>query len=296
MLTTPRVPGGLTRSPIGIIALFIALIYSLATALFGVAAGQLTEAERQPLIYFIVVFPVIVLGVFCYLVTCHHLKLYAPNEYPSEASFLKTLDLKGAEKKLREEVSEIKSAVATAQSGEDSGGRATPGNNQNSDSATKDASSQNSAENDDAWLGRRRPMEQFESPKVESLIVAATALGVRLAEKETDKKFVTNVGLPRDKTVWDAGLLDGDTFVALEVKLAFNNFLSLNTIHSVLERAAKTASIAKTNLNARFSLFFVVAATTQNPGAQAKLIEKIEKVAQQYAFPVFVRSIGAPPL
>ena len=54
----------LVKNPIGIVALFISLIYSIANLVLGVTANSLTPEERFPIVIFIVLFPVVVLGVF----------------------------------------------------------------------------------------------------------------------------------------------------------------------------------------------------------------------------------------
>jgi hypothetical protein len=69
---------------LGIIALFIVLIYGFASLVLGIAAKDLTDLERWPLIIFLVMFPVVVLWTFYVLVSKHHHKLYAPFEYPKE--------------------------------------------------------------------------------------------------------------------------------------------------------------------------------------------------------------------
>lgn len=78
---------GLARNPLGIIALFIVLIYGFAALIVGVS-GQLAEGERVPLIWFLVLFPVLVLTVFAWLVSAHHTKLYAPSDYQRDEAFL----------------------------------------------------------------------------------------------------------------------------------------------------------------------------------------------------------------
>lgn len=78
------------RNPLGIVALFISLIYGLATFLLSSTAVDLTVIERWPLIIFIVIFPAIVLFAFYRLVTNHHDKLYAPQDYRDDSSFLQT--------------------------------------------------------------------------------------------------------------------------------------------------------------------------------------------------------------
>lgn len=80
----------LSKNPLGIIALFIVLIYGFAALVVG-ASGQLGPDERYPIVWFLVVFPVIVLGVFGWLVSQHYEKLYAPRDYNSDDAFLKAL-------------------------------------------------------------------------------------------------------------------------------------------------------------------------------------------------------------
>lgn len=77
---------GLARNPIGIIALFIVLIYGFAALTLGLNS-QLQSVERLPLVWFLVVFPVAVLALFGWLVSCHHEKLYAPADFRSDESF-----------------------------------------------------------------------------------------------------------------------------------------------------------------------------------------------------------------
>ena len=54
---------GLARNPLGIIALFIVLVYGFAS-LVTVSANKFTPSERAPRIYFLVGFLILVLGVF----------------------------------------------------------------------------------------------------------------------------------------------------------------------------------------------------------------------------------------
>lgn len=78
----------LARNPLGIIALFIVMVYGLAS-LVTAFAGSLTAAERMPLIYFLVVFPILVLGVFSWLVSRHSGKLFAPSDFKDEENYVK---------------------------------------------------------------------------------------------------------------------------------------------------------------------------------------------------------------
>lgn len=78
----------LSKNPLGIIALFILLVYGFACILLGITRSSLDAAERAPLIWFLALFPVAVLIAFCWLVANHHKKLYAPKDFENEDNFL----------------------------------------------------------------------------------------------------------------------------------------------------------------------------------------------------------------
>ena len=73
----------LSRNPLGIIALFICLIYGFACLVTGLTRN-LKETERLPLVWFLTLFPVVVLSVFYWLAAKHHWKLYSPEEMGPE--------------------------------------------------------------------------------------------------------------------------------------------------------------------------------------------------------------------
>lgn len=76
----------LARNPLGIIALFIVLVYGFAA--LTTVSNSTSGAEQKPLIWFLTLFPVAVLVVFAWLVACHHKKLYGPGDYRDDRSFL----------------------------------------------------------------------------------------------------------------------------------------------------------------------------------------------------------------
>lgn len=78
----------LARNPLGIIALFILLVYGFASFVTAFA-GSFTSAERLPLIYFLIGFPILVLGVFAWLVSKHSGKLFAPSDFRDEENYVK---------------------------------------------------------------------------------------------------------------------------------------------------------------------------------------------------------------
>jgi hypothetical protein len=94
----------LSVNPLGIIALFIVLVYGIAALVLVVSVSSFEPGERLPLIWFLVGFPPIVLFTFAWLVARHHVKLYAPKDYPDPTQFLQTLDTAQQRKKLESEV------------------------------------------------------------------------------------------------------------------------------------------------------------------------------------------------
>lgn len=81
----------LSRNPLGIIGLFLVLVYGFAGIV--TASKVLEKDQRQILIYFLVLFPMVVLFVFYKLVTEHYNKLYSPSDYADEENFMKAIKI-----------------------------------------------------------------------------------------------------------------------------------------------------------------------------------------------------------
>ncbi|MFO1108782.1 MAG: hypothetical protein U1E61_06350 [Bradyrhizobium sp.] len=108
-------PGfGWIRNPLTIIAIFISLIYGIASLLFGVSVGKLTPENQTLLVYFVICFPIGVLGVFSWLVTKHHHKLYGPGDYKSDDTFARTFPTATPNEVLEKRKEEVKDLESTA--------------------------------------------------------------------------------------------------------------------------------------------------------------------------------------
>lgn len=80
---------GFIKNPLGIIALFVTSIYGIAGLVIGPNFDNLQGGwERQPIIWFIILFPIVILWVFAYLVIKHNEKLYAPKDFDNQEGFL----------------------------------------------------------------------------------------------------------------------------------------------------------------------------------------------------------------
>ena len=77
----------LARNPLGIIALFIVLVYAVASVVISLAKPEFYQNPLHPAVLFLSIFPLVVLIVFAYLVAKHHRNLYAPQDYKDEGHF-----------------------------------------------------------------------------------------------------------------------------------------------------------------------------------------------------------------
>jgi tetratricopeptide (TPR) repeat protein len=96
----------LARNPLGVIALFIVLVYGIAGLVLGVAGAQLDAPQRWPLIWFLVLFPPFVFGGFVWLVAKHSSRLYAPSDFRSDDGFVQ-LNKKVSVIEVRQQAAEV---------------------------------------------------------------------------------------------------------------------------------------------------------------------------------------------
>lgn len=85
-----KVATKLAKNPLGIIALFLVLIYSIACLTFSFS-NNIDKSLIQYFVGFILVYPLIVLTAFYRLVTKHHTKLYAPEDFINPEHFIECI-------------------------------------------------------------------------------------------------------------------------------------------------------------------------------------------------------------
>eukprot|EP01037_Dinobryon_pediforme_P003946 gene3946-3996_t len=76
------------KTPITVIGAFISLIYGCANWLLSSTVTHLNIDQVWFVLGFIVVFPFVVLFVFYWILTRHHIKLYAPSDFRSDATWM----------------------------------------------------------------------------------------------------------------------------------------------------------------------------------------------------------------
>ena len=141
---------GFIRNPLGIIALFISLIYGFACLVLNKNISNLEgKIERLPLIWFIILFPLVVLIAFIFLVIKHHEKLYSPMDYRTDDSFMQaTLSSAQVARKQLNDVKQLESSPAIANKDEPIIGEITEKLHSTEDAVSKDDVVKESTEND----------------------------------------------------------------------------------------------------------------------------------------------------
>ena len=83
----------LTKNPLGIIALFIVLVYAVASIVISNAKPDFYAHPSHPAVLFLAIFPATVLFVFAFLVAKYHRHLYAPNDFKNQSHFFGALSV-----------------------------------------------------------------------------------------------------------------------------------------------------------------------------------------------------------
>lgn len=81
----PNVPA--PKNPLGVISLFVALIYGMAGFVLTVSLDKLQPLHLSVFVWFLVLFPSGVFVAFVYLLVRHHLKFYGPQDYGDPKAF-----------------------------------------------------------------------------------------------------------------------------------------------------------------------------------------------------------------
>lgn len=207
----------LARNPLGIVALFISLIYGFATLLLGISASALQPSERVPLVWFVVLFPILVLVCFYILVTRHHGKLYAPDDYRDDQSFLQTLSPLQQAARLDEEI-EASQAIDQEDEETDTTGR-TPRDPERADRAAEHR--------------QRRAEYQL-----------AERLAIRKLSKETGLAFKEQVTFGEGRMgAFDAVAVEDNGYLAVEVKFARGPNPHIFMLRDILYRGVLAANL-----------------------------------------------------
>jgi hypothetical protein len=189
----------------------------------GATAKSLTPDERFPIVIFIVLFPIVILGVFYLLVSRHHGKLYAPGDYKDDKSFLRTLSQEEREEKLQNEAREALPQPVTEITPEPMIVEAKPA-----------------------------PVERINEIRNELRVIES--LVVSRIESELNQRAERDVGVGETGVSFDALFQKSGKLTFLEIK----SIRHPTTIRMILDRVLYDAMVADRFLNSNFKLILIV--------------------------------------
>jgi hypothetical protein len=246
------------------------LVYGIAGLVFGLAAKGLTSSERQPLVWFLVVFPALVLLLFAWLVARHHTKLYAPTDYRDAEGFFRALSPTEQRTRIAAEVEVIEAEVANEPASTDVAHSVAP-----SDVADRDALARKSDRPASSSKDRRAETVSFVAQRRRELH-AAVLLAEDLALRELSAEF----GEPmiRQVSLGDAGadaiIATPTTRIAIEIK-----YVRPTTAPEQLADAtlAHSALLLRRTLEYRMRLLLAVVADGFSPAEINELRKHLEQ-------------------
>ena len=248
---------GLSRNPLGIVALFIVLIYAQASLVFGTSYEFLKAIERFPLILFLVLFPMIVLGVFCWLVSNHHHKLYAPTDFVDEDNFLKSLSSEDERQRFVDQTSETESKITTLES-----------INGNSTDSTRSILIN---PRESSWLAQSMVLRDVECQ-----------LGRPI---EHHMKLLT----PNSELAIDGAVREGNKLTAIEVKFSQDGSFDALSVEQMLKRTSKVVlQLLATRKIQNFSLLLALV-SNKDPKNLQHIQSQIKDLAQKYHVPTTMK-------
>lgn len=225
-------------NPLGVIALFVLLIYGFACLVLGVGAGGLESSHKTILIYFLVLFPVVILISFVYLVTKHSYKLYAPKDYKDEENYMETLDFIQMEMRSNQKIKLLlQEEVEKVNKDEDTVGNST------GQAKVEVASAIEEINNNQLEYARiyslKKKYELFEELALERI------------EEELGVEVKRRVGLENRADMgigFDGIAIKEEQFFGIEVKYTRRNEISAAMRQSIIGISRATKSLFKQNL------------------------------------------------
>ena len=99
------------RNPLSIIALFVSFCYLAISCVMSLNITYFSEFERECLVFFICIFPIIIFWAFFILVVGFHNHLYAPKDFRTDTAFYGNVaDEIEVDKKKEDEITELNNA------------------------------------------------------------------------------------------------------------------------------------------------------------------------------------------
>jgi len=272
---------GHIKNPLTVIAIFAAI-----AEISGTTVLPFIESENQGIyIWFLMLFPLFLVGIFFLTLNFNHKVLYAPSDYKNEDNFLKSFGkatTQEKENKLREEVEEAEETSS-------------------SDESEPDVDNQQKQEENLSESPSRQ--SSFISNKdIHTSLMANVSLAEKLAilklSKDMGLEFRTDVRFETPsnrKIIFDGLALHKDKIHAVEVKLFRNEHISPSRLEKVLLESELMASQMKGIDSKELILHFV--AVVDNPEVDiSRVKERLARYIERYSVNVKLHVVSLSDL
>lgn len=242
---------GHIKNPLTVIAIFAAI-----AEISGTTVLPFIESENQSLyVWFLMLFPVFLVGVFFLTLNFNHRVLYAPSDYKDEKNFVNPYGKATPEeqnKKLREEVEELEAENTAEQASSEYMNRQNSVNREDSNDSFLSSAQKNTAK-----------LRQIMAD-----VALAEKLAVNKLSRELGLNFKTDVriNLPDSKfgAVYDALGINDNEVHAVEVKLFKAKNVDPSRLTKVLEQSEEASRHFKSLDLRNFTLHIFAVMDTPN--------------------------------
>lgn len=248
---------GHIKNPLTVIAIFAGI-----AEISGTTVLPFIESKNQDVfIWFLMIFPIFLVGAFFFTLNFNHKVLYAPSDYKDESNFLKMLNKASPEEQEEKLLKDIAENAEDTQASHDTGSVNT---------------SQNAAN-----------VELNENTARKQHLMATMALAEKLSinnlARNLNLYFETNVKIKlRNQVIlFDALATEGNKIHAVEVKLFSGKNSSLSRFDDILNQALRLQYMLSETSNKKLIMHLYAVIENQSINKN-ELEEKLKKRAKYY--------------
>ncbi|WP_207951636.1 hypothetical protein [Pseudomaricurvus alcaniphilus] len=259
---------GHIKNPLTVIAIFAAI-----AEISGTTVLPFIEADNQNIyIWFLMFFPIFLVGIFFLTLNFNHRVLYAPSDYKDEKNFVNPYGKASPEEqgnKLREEVEEIEAE----------------GSAEKSSATEKTDKNEREAESTHDKFMSAAKINSIRNRQLMADVTLAEKLAVNKLTKELGLNFKTDVRLEfpdsNVRAVYDALAIDDDEVHAVEVKLFKARHVDPSRLAKVLEQSELAAQSFR-GIDPRNFTLHIFAVMDTPEVEMAMLKHNLESFAKRY--------------
>lgn len=270
-------PGFTIKNPLTVIAIFAGL-----AEVFGVLVlPHLTVCVQFIFVWFVMLFPCLLVALFFYVLWNKHGVLYAPSDFSDENHFKELLipaTPVEVDKNLNTSVEELLSSPADEAETQ----FVAPGGISAPDLVTPEAHA-------------RVPGSASEALLIRSRAAFAESYAVKIMSKEKGLSFHAQMKLRNKRDIYDAAYIDSDSACLLEVHYLRRLNVRTMGLSKTFDKAERFFSSLNPAQAENFEFVYVIAAEEYAVGSLSLILHReVLRCASSYSFRTTVREITLP--